>query len=225
MRKWNFAVVLALICLIFAGCGSSKPSEKQMKTDLEQTGSFSYQIEEVLVQSDQGDREDYRADVKINGSQDLLNISQDGVLQYRKNGGKWTLRDFSHYNAQVHLVRCPTEEEIFAGFSTLEPLENYLPCPCPQAYSSVYLDPNRLGDGSVIENVEVSDIRVENDSATSMVTSFGDPIYTPMISFEVSYRETYQKTSATVSYRVYYKYAPSEATWKVIADAANFVQS
>lgn len=220
--KWmRFFVLSALICLMLVACGSDKPSQKQMKPDLEQTGRFSYQIEDVTVLSERGDREDYHANVKISGSDSLMEISDGGELQYRKSGGKWILQDYSSDDRQARLVRCPTEEEIFSGFSTLEPLENYLPCPCPRPYSAgVYQDPNCLGDSSVIENVIVSDIRMESDSAKAMSTSFGDPIYTSMISFAVSYRETYHDVCANINYRMYYKYHPSKG-WNVIADAAS----
>ena len=89
--KWmRFFVLSALICLMLAACGSDKPSQKQMKTDLEQTGRFSYQIEDVTVLSERGDREDYHANVKISGSDSLMDISEGGELQYRKSGGKTT---------------------------------------------------------------------------------------------------------------------------------------
>ena len=220
--KWiKVFAVLVLTCLMLAACGSGKPSQKQMKTDLEQTGLVSYEIEDVTVLSERGDREDYHANVKISGSDSLMDISEDGKLEYRKSGGKWILQDYSRDDRQARLVRCPTEEEILSGFSTLEPLENYLPCPCPQPYSAgVYQDPNCLGDGSTIENVMVSDIRVENESAKAESALLIGPIYTPMISFEVFYRETYHDVCADISYRMNYEYYPGEG-WNVIADAAS----
>lgn len=219
--KWiKVFAVLVLTCLMLAACGSGKPSQKQMKTDLEQTGRFSYQIEDVTVLSERGDREDYHANVKISGSDSLMDISEDGELEYRKSGGRWVLQDLSRDDMQARLVRCPTEEEIFSGFSTLEPLENYLPCPCPQPFYDFGLDPNCLGDGSTIENVMVSDIRVENEIAKAEPTWLVDPIYTTMISFEVFYRETYHDVCADISYRVNYEYYPGEG-WNVIADAAS----
>lgn len=209
MKKWSVPVVILMFCLTLAGCGASKPSAGQINSDAKQTVEAAFQVDQVTVQSEQGDDEDYYAKVNLKGKQDIFEITTDISLKYRKNGKTWELVDASnpalHMNA--HISRCPTEQEIMGGFSFLQAVDTYIPyedCTVLQDETDFSDATYRMSFQSRFDNISVSDIGLNEDNGASTIT------------FNVSYTETYSGVTATVENRkMSYVYYPENSMWKI----------
>ena len=128
MKKTRLAIMLVLVCLVFVGCGAKKPSTKQIRKDIEGSQIISFPIESMEIRSDQGDKEDYRARVRLTGKRDIFEITTDAILRYEKVGKAWELTDYEVPSDSVKatISRCPTEQDILTGFSSLHSVETYI---------------------------------------------------------------------------------------------------
>ena len=112
--KWmRFFVLSALICLMLAACGSDKPSQKQIESDLQMSNITQFPIEKVEITESHGDKSDFYAKVKLSGSEGMFSYSANGYAKYHKADGNWVLTDCdlsSDVNAVIS--RAPTEQEI-----------------------------------------------------------------------------------------------------------------
>ena len=92
--KWmRFFVLSALICLMLAACGSDKPSQKQIESDLQMSNITQFPIEKVEITESHGDKSDFYAKVKLSGSEGMFSYSANGYAKYHKADGNWVLTD------------------------------------------------------------------------------------------------------------------------------------
>ena len=205
----GFLVVILMFCLTLAGCGASKPSASQIKSDAKQTVEDAFQIDQVTIQSEQGDDEDYYAKVNLKGKQDIFEVKTDISLKYRKNGKIWELVDASNpaRYMSAHISRCPTEQEIMGGFSILQAVDTYIPyenCTVLQDETDFSDATYRMSLQSQFDNISVSNIELNEDNGA------------PTITFDVSYTETYSGVTATVENRkMSYVYYPENSMWNI----------
>lgn len=205
--KWiKVFAVLVLTCLMLAACGSGKPSQKQMESDLQMSGIVQFPIEKVEITESHGDKSDYYARVRLSGSEDLFSYSANGYAKYRKSDGRWILADCDlSSDVKATIKQVPTEQEILNGFGGLEPLEFYLP------YSYYYtakdiVDTSRsngLSFESQFGNFAFSEITM--DSSDSDIN----------ISFDVTCDETYHGVSATETFSMRYEYDANDNGWRI----------
>lgn len=211
MKKIHLALMLVLVCLVFVGCGSNKPSTKQIRRDIENSKIVSFQIESIEIRSDQGDGKDYRVRAQLTGKRDIFEITTDAVLKYEKDGRAWKLIgcEAPSDSVKATISRCPTEQEILKGFSSLRSVETYIP------YDGCYVNENssiepssdkrfRMNDQSKFENIKVSNIELGESSGWVNVN------------FKVSYTESYLGVTAVIKNRgMYYSYNLETGEWLV----------
>ncbi len=205
--KWmRFFVLSALICLMLAACGSDKPSQKQIESDLQMSNITQFPIEKVEITESHGDKSDFYAKVKLSGSEGMFSYSANGYAKYHKADGNWVLTDCdlsSDVNAVIS--RAPTEQEILDGFDGLEPLEFYLP------YNYYYTakdiidtkKSNGLSFESQFGNFAFSEITMENGGSGVS------------ISFNVSCDETYHGVSVVETFFMQYEYDANDNGWRI----------
>ena len=211
MKKTRLAIMLVLVCLVFVGCGAKKPSTKQIRKDIEGSQIISFPIESMEIRSDQGDKEDYRARVRLTGKRDIFEITTDAILRYEKVGKAWELTDYEVPSDSVKatISRCPTEQDILTGFSSLQSVETYI------AYDGCFVNEDssiepssdkkcRMNDQSNFDHIKVSNIEL------------GESPGWVDVSFEVSYTESYLGVTATVENRkMNYAYNLTECHWMI----------
>lgn len=209
--KWiKVFAVLVLTCLMLAACGSGKPSQKQMESDLQMSGIVQFPIEKVEITESHGDKSDYYARVRLSGSEDLFSYSANGYAKYRKSDGRWILADCDlSSDVKATIKQVPTEQEILNGFGGLKPLEFYL----PHSYYYTAKDlvdterSNGLSFESQFGNFAFSEITMDDrDSGVS-------------ISFGVTCDETYHGVSAVESFHMQYIYDANDNGWIIWGSA------